>query len=221
MDLSSIELPVFWSAAAMGMMLPLLVWAIWRTRSTVEKNGATTNAWHGGIATCVVLWSLQATVSGYFTFHLLGMAGLTLALGAPLALVSSAVVVVVHLLIHGGAWQNFAVVWLTLCTVPIAVSALTLRVTERFLAPNFFIYIFVVAFFGTALSLVVAGLVSMLVFCIATDASLANTLSNYAPYLLQLGFGEAMLTGMIVTIGVVYRPQWVATFDDRRYLTPR
>lgn len=203
------------------MMLPLLAWAIWRTRSTVEKYAATTNAWHGGIATCVVLWSLQATVSGNFTFHLLGMAGLTLALGAPLALVSAAVVVAVHLLIHGGAWQNFAVVWLTLCATAIAVSSLTLRVAERFLAPNFFIYIFVVAFFGTALSLVAAGLVSMLVLSAATDVRVANLLSNYAPYLLHLGFGEAMLTGMIVTLGVVYRPQWVATFDDARYLKPR
>lgn len=221
MDLSSIAFPAEWTFAFWVVALLLLSVAASMAKRKDQTAYAITPAWHGGIATCVVLWSLQATVSGHFTFHLLGMAGLTLALGAPLALVSSAVVVAVHLLIHGGAWQNFAVVWLTLCAVPIAVSALTLRLTERFLAPNFFIYIFVAAFFGTALSLVVAGLVSILVFCVATDASVATTLSNYAPYLLQLGFGEAMLTGMIVTIGVVYRPQWVATFDDRRYLTPR
>ena len=27
-----------------------------------------------------------------------------------------------------------------------------------------------------------------------------------------------MLTGMALTLAVVYRPQWVATFDDARYL---
>jgi uncharacterized membrane protein len=29
------------------------------------------------------------------------------------------------------------------------------------------------------------------------------------------------LTGMLLTLAVVYRPQWVATFDDRRYLHRR
>jgi uncharacterized membrane protein len=29
------------------------------------------------------------------------------------------------------------------------------------------------------------------------------------------------LTGMILTLLVVYRPEWVTTFDDRRYLTDR
>jgi uncharacterized membrane protein len=33
-----------------------------------------------------------------------------------------------------------------------------------------------------------------------------------------LGVGVATLTGMLITLLVVYRPSWVATFDDRRYL---
>jgi len=38
---------------------------------------------------------------------------------------------------------------------------------------------------------------------------------------LMLGFGEAFLTGMLVTILVVYRRDWVVTFDDARWLAPR
>jgi uncharacterized membrane protein len=38
---------------------------------------------------------------------------------------------------------------------------------------------------------------------------------------MYLGLGEAMLTGMLVTLAVVYRPQWVATFDDERYIVGR
>ncbi len=34
-------------------------------------------------------------------------------------------------------------------------------------------------------------------------------------------FGEAMLTGMALTLAVVYRPGWVATFDDAFYLARR
>ena len=164
---------------------------------------------------------MQATVSGNFTFHLLGMAGLTLTLGAPLAMISAALVTAVHIGIHGGQWANVAVVWLTLCATAILTTHAVLRAAERWLPANFFIYIFVVAFFGTALSLASAGVVALLVFAAASDVTAGKALSQYAPYLIQLGFGEAMLTGMIVTLGVVYRPQWVATFDDTRYLRPR
>jgi uncharacterized membrane protein len=33
-----------------------------------------------------------------------------------------------------------------------------------------------------------------------------------------MGWSEAMLTGMAVSLMAVYRPAWVSTFDDARYL---
>jgi len=34
----------------------------------------------------------------------------------------------------------------------------------------------------------------------------------------DLAFGEATLTGMLLTLGVIYRPRWIATYDIDRYL---
>lgn len=221
MDLSALDLPDGLVAATWPLALILLFWNARRVAWARLGECFPTRVWHGGIATAVVLWSMQATVSGNFTFHLLGMAGLTLTLGAPLAMISAALVTAVHIGIHGGQWANVAVVWLTLCATAILTTHAVLRAAERWLPANFFIYIFVVAFFGTALSLASAGVVALLVFAAASDVTAGKALSQYAPYLIQLGFGEAMLTGMIVTLGVVYRPQWVATFDDTRYLRPR
>ena len=47
---------------------------------------------------------------------------------------------------------------------------------------------------------------------------------NVEPFValgLMLGFGEAFLTGALVTLFVVYRHEWVCTFDDSRYLARR
>ena len=33
-----------------------------------------------------------------------------------------------------------------------------------------------------------------------------------------LSWSEAFTTGLMLAIFVVYKPHWVATFDDRRYL---
>jgi len=62
---------------------------------------------------------------------------------------------------------------------------------------------------GVAISVLGAGTPSELAF------------GERAPFLIYLAFGEGTLTGMILTLLVVYRPEWVATFDDRRYLTGR
>jgi hypothetical protein len=43
-------------------------------------------------------------------------------------------------------------------------------------------------------------------------------LSDYLPFFLLLGFAEAWLSGMTLTLLVVYCPEWVASFDDRSYL---
>ena len=42
--------------------------------------------------------------------------------------------------------------------------------------------------------------------------------SEYLPFLILLGFSEAWLSGMLMTLFVIYRPGWVVTFDDSIYL---
>ncbi len=33
-----------------------------------------------------------------------------------------------------------------------------------------------------------------------------------------MAWAESFTTGMIMPVLVIYRPEWVATFDDKRYL---
>jgi uncharacterized membrane protein len=43
--------------------------------------------------------------------------------------------------------------------------------------------------------------------------------SDYLPWYLLMSWAEAFSTGAALTLLVVYRPQWVSTFDDARYIT--
>lgn len=54
-------------------------------------------------------------------------------------------------------------------------------------------------------------------FCSVTyapDYLFGDALSFY----FLLSWSEAFTTGLMLAIFVVYKPHWVATFDDRRYL---
>jgi uncharacterized membrane protein len=48
-----------------------------------------------------------------------------------------------------------------------------------------------------------------------------HLLKEYLPVYLLMAWGEAFLTGMLVTLMVVWKPAWVATFSDERYLSPK
>ena len=102
--------------------------------------------------------------------------------------------------------------WLADGALPVAVIWVVHRAVLRFAPANPFCYVFGVAFAGSGLSM------------IASLALHGMTGAGVEPFValgLMMGFGEAFLTGMLVTILVVYHRDWVATFDDARWLAPR
>lgn len=221
MDLTAVAFPAFWNVFGWAVAAPMLLVALrvapWQRFGTSEP----VHVWYGAIFCLIVLWSIRATVGEGFTFHLLGVAALTLVVGAPLALVGTAIAVAVQVTLRDGPWASAALAWLTMAATPVAVTWAVWRLAERALPPNFFVYVFVVSFFGAALSLLVAGTTAAIALSAGAGRPAELVFGEYAPYLLYLAFGDATLTGMVLTLAVVYRPQWVATFDDARYLQGR
>jgi uncharacterized membrane protein len=221
MDAIAVALPAAWTIAGWALALPVVVSALRAAHWRRLGESGLAHVWCGGIFFLVALWSLQATVGGGYTFHLLGVTALTLAMGPALALAGSALAVALLIGVRGGLWLNGGIVFLAMAALPVAVSWLVLRLAERRLPPNFFVYVFVAAFFGSALAYGAAGLAGATLLTLAAGMPAGLVFGEYVPYLLYLAFGEATVTGMVLTLAVVYRPHWVATFDDTRYLTGR
>jgi uncharacterized membrane protein len=116
-------------------------------------------------------------------------------------------------------WQPYALNALVMAVFPCLAAHLMLRLTERFLPANFFVYIFFAAFFGAALVIVATGVVAILLLWVAAVYPLEMLFAEYFPPYLLMGFAEAWLNGAAITLMVVYYPRWVATFDDQRYLS--
>lgn len=218
MDVLSLSLSLAWTATGWIAAAAVLGRAVWMAPWSRFRDSELVHVWYGGIFTVVVLWSIQATVGAGFTFHLLGVSALTLSMGPSLALVGSAIAVGVLLAVRDGLWANAGIGFVTMAALPVGVTWLVLRLAERLLPPNFFIYVFVGAFLGAALALGSAGLAGVTLMTLAAGVPAERVFGEYAPYLVYLAFGEATITGMLLTLGVAYRPKWVATFDDARYL---
>jgi uncharacterized membrane protein len=219
MLLPSAILTAEWSALAALALAVLLALAAWRAPWRRLEVNEQSHVWLGFVVVASVLWLIAGGVGASVRFHLLAAPLAYLLFGPWLALLALALAGAAVTFINGD-WASYPTHVLLSAAAPIAVSHLVLMLCEKRLPPNYFIYIFVGAFLGGALSMFVAGLAT------ATLATLLAPTVRYAgedlvPMLLMLSFGEGTLTGMLASLMVVYRPTWVGTFDDARYLGRR
>ena len=221
MDAAVVALPAGWAAATLLVAAAILAYSAWRAPWRRFADSEAVHVWYGSIFALVLLWSVRAVVADVVVIHLLGTAGFALASGGALAMIGGACVVVIVTLVHGTPLANAPLVFLLSVALPVAVVLAVLRATQRRLPPNFFVYVFGGAFLGSALAYGAAGLAGAAVLVLTGSAAAYVVLGDYVPYLLNLAFAEATLTGMVLTLLVVYRPAWVATFDDGRYLDRR
>lgn len=204
-----------------GAFVPLLaIWG-WCLRTAAWKRLADSsqlNVWLGGIVTLMLMWSMKAGATPGLNLHLLGATAFTLMFGRQLAILGLSAVMAAVTFNGGAGWEPYALNVMITAVFPCFFAEALLRIVERYLPPNFFIYIFVATFFGAAMAAVSTGALSTLVLWLAGVYPAEQLLSDYFPYYILLGFAEAWLNGAAITLMVVYYPSWVASFDDRRYL---
>jgi len=213
MDVAALPAPVVLTLAAWAVALPLFALALraaWRDAAAHREAMLIVPA---AVFVLCVLWSIRANVGQAFAFHLLGSAGLALAVGWPLALVGGAVVVVLMTLIHGTPLAGAALAWLVQIALPASVATGVLVLVARNLPRQLFVYLFAVGVFGAFAAFAATALAGIALLAVVADVPATTAFEEYLPMLLILGFGEATLTGMLLTLAVAYRPHWVATFD--------
>ncbi|MBL8447662.1 MAG: energy-coupling factor ABC transporter permease [Zoogloeaceae bacterium] len=207
-----------WHLLAWFLTAAIAVWG-WRTApwGPLREGGRVQ-------VTCAVaviltpLWSMKAGIKPGLDLHLLGAMAAHLTLGPQLAMLSLGLALTGVTLNGGMEWGAWEINFILMVVVPVTIARAIHGLVERRLPNHVFVYLFVGAFLGGALTVMAQGLVVSLVLILADAYSYEYLSTHYLPYFLLLGFAEGWMTGMAMTLLVVYRPQWVATFDDQRYL---
>lgn len=218
MNLPDTLLDSSWYWAAWVVWLPLLVRSVRRAPWGRLRDSGLLNVWLGTIVILTLIWSMKAGVKPGLSLHLVGATLFTLIGGPHLAFVGLCCVLAAVTLNGDGDWLAFALNALLLCGLGIVFSRLIFRAVDHYLPRHFFVFIFANGFFGAALTVIALGAASTGVLGLAGVYSFEYLFAEYLPYYLLLGFSEAWLTGMVITLMVVYFPQWVISFDDARYI---
>lgn len=176
------------------------------------------NVWLGMVVLLTLVWSLKAGVKPGLTFHLLGATLFTLSFGPHLAFVGLSLVVA-GITLNGAAGPfAYGANALLLAGLSVGLSQLFYRFFSAMLPRHFFVYIFINGFLGAALTIIGVGFTATSLLALVGAYGWDYLISEYFPYFLLLAFAEAWLSGMMMTLFVVYRPHWVVTFDDSSYL---
>lgn len=165
----------------------------------------------------VVLWQIRAGTMPGLSLHLLGAMLCTLVFGSALAVVPLSVALISVTLTTGADWQVFGLNACLLVFWPVLVSQVLTRLVAR-LPSNIFVFIFVGGFFASAFVVLCTGWLLAGVLWLMQFYPWAGLLEDFASYWLLVAFSEAWLTGMLLTVMVVYRPELVAMFDAVRYI---
>jgi uncharacterized membrane protein len=172
----------------------------------------------GGAIALVPLWLLRAGLHEGLEVHFLGLTSLTLLLGWRLALLAPCLTLLI--LGYFDVIELADIGWHALIGValPVATSWLLFLASWAWLPRHLFVYLFVVAFGGGALSISVKVVASALLMDMIGTYPWHTISADYLSIWPLLLFPEALLNGMTMTLLAIYRPHWVNTFFEREYL---
>lgn len=218
MNLTDALLPQDWlliaNFAALLVLLQALRVAPWRfllTHPWLQR------VFLGATAAVFLMWTFEVGVRPGLGFHFLGATIYTLMFGWALGVIGLSVVTVAVTAIHGD-WAVLALNTLVLGALPVSVSYGVYWLVYRYLPHHLFIYIFLCGFFNAMLAAGIAVLTLVVLLVSAETYSFTRISQEYLPFLPLYLFPEGLLNGMMTTVLIALKPDWLKTYDDAIYL---
>ena len=213
-----LELSLALTALILALLLRPWRQLLSRRPLVTQSSGDASGLWTPLLATLVVLpwmWALPTLHQMPLQLQWSGACLVLLMLGWPLAVLTLLAVGVITWLLSPSLSVPATLaltVWHGLVPATLAMGWGALL--RRFLGTKVFVYLFGRGFFGTVVSLFIAGLLAQ-----AAGEQLPGVqqeLGKIARWL--MAWGDAVVTGMLTAVFVAYRPQWLATWSDDLYL---
>ncbi|GAB7539474.1 energy-coupling factor ABC transporter permease [Burkholderia sp. 22PA0099] len=201
-----------WIAA--GVLLAL---ALWKRPFHRLKDPTLQHVWCALIATITVLWASNAWLDDGLVMHLLGATLIATLFDWTLALVAMSAVTGIAAVVFDATWQGIGITYLVYGALPVAVSTLMQRAATAWLPHNLLTFIVGQGFVAPAVTIIAVAAAAAGVQIGLADGSTLVMPAGYGLNTVLLALGEAWFTGMATALIAIYKPEWVTTFDVRRY----
>ena len=215
---SPLSFPPGWTAA-LGVAYALLLLAALRRApwSALAGDATRQHLYYAALLLLMCLWWLRGSLASGVEVYFLGVTALTLAFGWPLALLATLPAALGCAVVGVIPWHGVVSQGLLAGALGVLVSHFNLRLLERLLPPNPFVYMLGGAFLGGALAAVSARLCGLGLLLASGAAGSHALVPETLALVLLMALPEGIINGMVVSPLVAFRPGWLMTFDARRY----
>ncbi|EIJ41577.1 putative membrane protein [Beggiatoa alba B18LD] len=175
---------------------------------------------HVFFGTCLIVWMLwlmRAGITSGMEFHILLVTTVTLMFGWQFAVICTSIAQIGVTLMGQAEWGSFSLNVLCNGVIPALVTYAVYWVAYYLFPKHFFIYIYICAFAGGALSMLLSRLAGLSILLLSQTYTMAE-LGEQPLFIIVMLFPEAFINGALVTLLVVFRPQWIGSFNDDVYL---
>ena len=210
------EATLMWSWLIYG---PILFYAICRA-PWVElfSDSRRQHLLFGTVLVLCALWLLRRDFPSGLSFHFIGMTAVTLLLDWPLAILAGFIAQLALLALGKQELSVLGSNGLLLIILPVLIAHCCAKGIERLQPRNLFMYIFFSGFFPAALTAVLCIISAALLLWGNGIYEFPPELEDFFGMLLLVAFPEAFINGVAVTAFVVFKPEWLETFNYSRYL---
>lgn len=196
---------------ALGLAIRIAPW--WRFRKAQQRH-----VFLGSVVVLLMLWHLRVGVQPGLSFHLLGVTAVTLMFGWSLAILACGLALVGVALNAGQGWAGFAINAIVTGVLPATLSQVLLVLIRWYLPKNFFVYVLGNGFLTGGLVGLASGYLAMGLLVASGAYSYRVLRETVLPFFPLMFLPEAILNGAVLTLLVLYRPNWVYSFSDDQYL---
>ncbi|CCQ12145.1 hypothetical protein PALB_30460 [Pseudoalteromonas luteoviolacea B = ATCC 29581] len=165
-----------------------------------------------------LLWQIKAGILNGLDIHILGVTACGLILGFRMGMLCLLLATSLSGFINNVNITEFIEQWLLNAILPFCFSYSLFLCVYRYLPRHFFIYIFICAFLVAGMTAAFKIALSSAVYFFSEEYTWQELQDNYLYFSVIMWFPEAMLNGMVITLMITYRPNWVKTFYDKEYL---
>lgn len=201
------------------LYLPFICAAVWKA-PWVElfSDSRRQHLFFGTVIALCLLWLLRRDFPNGLSVHFIGMTAVTLLLGWPLAIITGLFAQLTLIVLGKPDLAALAVNGFILVAVPVIVAETAARLIERLQPENLFVYIFGSCFFPAAITAVLCVSLAFAILVLNQLFVFPYWSDEYYGIALMVAFPEAFINGTLITALVVYKPEWLETFNHTRYL---
>lgn len=212
--LSELTLTIGWAIYA-----PIILLALWQA-PWVElfSDQRKQHLLFGTVFCLCLLWMIRKDFPSGVSFHFIGMTAVTLLLNWPLALLAALIAQLSLMLLGKQDLASLGINGVLLSVIPVVIAHFCAEWVERLKPENLYVYIFCSGFFPAALTAIICCFMGVSLLWIDGLYDFPPWLSEFIGILLLVAFPEAFINGMVISSLVVFKPEWLETFNRSRYL---